>query len=325
MYSFSKFIRAMLAGAAIAFAGSSLATPVCPDRFIRMVIPQPAGGVGDIVGRKLAEKASAILEQQIVVENRAGASTTIGTAVVAAAKPDGCTILHMTTTAVVASAIRNDLPYNLERDLVPFVGVGSFPLALSVTEGSKIKSFADFVAATKAGDGLNYSTGGAGTMAHLSSLKLLNEIHGKGTHVPYKGNAPALQGLLAGDVQFMLPSTFEALPQMQAGKLRVLAVTSETRLASFPNVPTTKELGFADLTPRLWYAFFVPAGTRQEVVSRLQDAFSKAARDPAVLSMLEPRGYISEVRGSADTSAFLKSELARWKKVVQENHITALD
>jgi tripartite-type tricarboxylate transporter receptor subunit TctC len=320
-----EFARTSLPAVLLCLATAASAAPICADKVIRMVIPQPAGGVGDMIGRLLGEKVATILEQQVIYDNKPGASTTIGTAAAAAAKPDGCTILHMTTTAVVASAIRDNLPYNLEKDLIPVVGVGSFPMALSVVETSKIKTFADLVAATKSGEGLNYSTGGAGTMAHLTSLRLLKEINGKGTHIPYKGNAPALQGLLGGDVHFMFPSTSEALPLMQGGKLRVLGVTADNRLPAFPNTPTMKELGFGDFAPRIWYAFLVPAGTRPEVAERFNDAFSKAVTDPGVLAQLNARGYMPEVKSAAETAAFIKAEGARWKKVTQDNNITSLD
>ncbi len=319
------FARTAFAAAAVALAASAVAAPVCADRVIKLVIPQPPGGVGDVVGRMLAEKASTFLEQTIIVENKAGASSTIGTAAVAAAKPDGCTILHMTNTAVVASAINPKLPYNLERDLQPVIGVGSFPMALTVRENSKFKSFADFVAAAKSGDGLTYSTGGAGTMAHLASLRLLKEVGGKGTHVPYRGNAPALQGLLGGDVNFMFPTTFEALPLMQANKVRVLGITSDSRLPTFSNVPTMKELGLGEFNPRIWYAFLLPAGARPEVVTRFHDAFAKAVTDPDIETQLKARGYIPEAKSTAETTAFIKSEYVRWKKVAQENGVTALN
>jgi tripartite-type tricarboxylate transporter receptor subunit TctC len=318
-------VRPMLTAAAIAFAGNALAAPICADRTIKLVIPQPAGGVGDVVGRMIADKAATFLEQPIVVENKVGASTTIGTASVASAKPDGCTILHMTTTAVVASAINEKLPYNLERDLQPVIAVGSFPMALTVLESSKFKTFPDFAAAAKAAEGLNYATGGPGTMAHLASLRMLKEIGGKGTHVPYRGNAPALAGLLGGDVHFFFPTTFEAIPQLAANKVRVLGVTSDARLPSMPNIPTMKELGFPDLTPRIWYAFLLPAGAKPEVVARVQDAFAKAMNDPAIQTQLRARGYIPEAKSTAETAAFIKGELARWKKVAQENNITNLD
>ena len=324
MTKITRLACVMLAAAAAFAGGSAHAAPICADRAIKLVIPQPAGGVGDVVGRMLADKASTFLEQQIVVENKGGASTTIGTAAVAAAKPDGCTILHMTTTAVVASAINDKLPYNLERDLIPVVGVGSFPMALTVLENSRYKTYPEFVAALKA-EGLPYSTGGPGTMAHLASLRLLREVGGKGTHVPYRGNAPALQGLLAGDVSFMFPTTFEAMPLLQGNKVRVLALTSETRLPSFPNVPTMKEIGLGDFTPRIWYAFLLPAGAKPDVVARVQDAFAKAVMDPAIQTQLRNRGYIPEVKSTAETTAFIRAESARWKKVAQDNNITSLD
>jgi tripartite-type tricarboxylate transporter receptor subunit TctC len=321
----SNLARGLLITMVVLAGGSAQAAPVCADKAIRMVIPQPAGGVGDVVARMIGEKVGAVLEQPLFYDNRPGASTTIGTAAVASAKPDGCTLLHMTTTAVVASAIRDNLPYSIERDFVPVVGIGSFPMALTVLESSKFRTFADLIAAAKANDGLNYSTGGTGSMGHLTSLRMLKEAGGKGTHVPYKGNAPALQGLLASDVHFMFPSTFEALPLMQGGKVRVLAVTAESRLPAFANVPTMKELGFADFAPRIWYVFLMPAGTSGEVVNRVQDAFVKAMADPAVMSNLNARGYIAEVRTSSEAATFLKAELVRWKKTVQENNITSLD
>jgi tripartite-type tricarboxylate transporter receptor subunit TctC len=321
----STFARAALAAAALAFGAATRAAPVCADKTIRMVIPQPAGGVGDVVARMIGEKVGAILEQPFLYENKPGASSTIGTAAAATAKPDGCTLLHMTTTAVVASAIRDNLPYNIERDFVPVVGIGSFPMALTVVESSKFRTFADLIAASKSGDGLNYASGGTGSMGHLTALRMLKDSGGKGVHVPYKGNAPALQGLLASDVHFMFPSTFEALPLATGGKARVLAVTAEQRLPSFANVPTMKELGFGDFAPRIWYVFLMPAGTPHDVVNRVQDAFSKAMADPAIAANLASRGYITEVRNAAEAGAFLKAEAARWKKVVQENAITSLD
>jgi tripartite-type tricarboxylate transporter receptor subunit TctC len=260
----------------------------------------------------------------MIFENIPGATTTIGTAAAARAKPDGCTILHMATSGVVASAMRDDLPYNLERDLTAVVGVGSFPLALSVNANSRFKTLNELVNALKSGE-LNYSTGGPGTMAHLAALRLLKATNVKAPHVPYKGNAPAIQGLLAGDVQFMFPSSSETMSLAQAGKLRVLALTSEQRLPTFPGVPTMKELGFADFTPRLWYAFLVPAGTPGDVVSRYHDAFAKVLADPAMQQRLGERGYLTETKGPAEISAQIKSELARWKTVVKENNVTSED
>ena len=137
---------------------------------MRMVIPQPAAGVGDLVGRVLGDKVATILGQKMVIENRPGPTTAIGTAAVATSNPDGCTILNLTASGVVASVMRSDLPYHLERDFTPVVGVGSFPMTLTVLATSKIQSFGDFVAQAKTSQGLNYGSGGPGTLAHLSSV-----------------------------------------------------------------------------------------------------------------------------------------------------------
>lgn len=315
-----------LMAAALCCAGMMhAALAACPDRYMRMVIPQPAGGVGDMIGRVLAEKVGESLKQQMLVENRPGATGTIGAALVAKAKPDGCTNLHLTVSGVVASVIRTNLPYDLERDFTPLAGVGSFPMVLAVSATTKIRSFTDFVAAAQLLDGVNYATGGPGTMAHLSSLQLLKQINGKGTHVPYQGNAPALQGLLSGQAHFMFPSTAEALPLVQGGKLRVLGVTSEKPLAGFPNVPTMKALGLADFSPVLWFAFLVPSATPAATVSQLQDAFANAVTNAVVQERLNVLGFTPEVKKSAEASAMIRAELARWKKVVQENNQTSQD
>lgn len=322
----AKLIRSAVLTAATFGVGSAFSSPAaCPAKYMRMVIPQPAGGVGDLIGRVFGDKVAAILGQPMVIDNRPGATTAIGTAVVATSKPDGCTLLNLTTSGVVASVMGTKLPYSLERDFKPVVAVGSFPMALSVPVNSSIHSFSDLVAAARSSAGLNYSSGGPGTVAHLSSVRLLKEINGKGTHVPYKGNAYAIQGLLGGEVQFMFPTTAEALPLVQGGKLRVLALASEKRVAAFPNVPTLKELGFGDFAPKIWYAFLVPAATPDETVSRLSGAFAKAVADPAVQERLIKLGFTPELRGAADTGAFIKEEASRWKKVVQENNITSQD
>jgi tripartite-type tricarboxylate transporter receptor subunit TctC len=250
-----------------------------PTRPIKMIVPNPAGGVGDLISRVLAEKANAELGQPIVIENRSGATTVIGTDAVARSKPDGYTFLSLTTSGVVVSVLREKLPYNLERDFTPIISVGSFPMALTVSAASSINSFADLVAAARSTRGITYASGGVGTLAHLSSVRLIKELNGAGNHVPYRGNNDAIQALLGNHVQMFFPSTAEALPLATSGEIRVLGVTSEERLPTLPDVPTMRELGFAQFNPRLWYAFLVPANTPANVISRLHDALAKATMD----------------------------------------------
>jgi tripartite-type tricarboxylate transporter receptor subunit TctC len=305
--------------------GATAAHAQCTAPTIKMVVPNPAGGTGDLIARVLGEKAGADLGQPIVVDNISGASTTIGTNTVAKAKPDGCTILSLTSSGVVVSVLRDNMPYNLSSDFVPILGVGSFPMVLTVPANSKIRSFADLVASAKSKDGIVYASGGIGTLAHLSSVRLVGDVGGTATHVPYRGNADAIQGLLGNHVQIFFPSTAEALPLMKSGKVRLLGITSDERLASLPDVPTMKELGFADFNPRVWYAFLAPANTSESTVARYRTALTKAVQDPAVQDRLKALGFAPEVKDSAELAAYMKSEAARWGKVIKDNKITSAD
>ncbi len=322
MTTFTKLICvAVLGAASVSGVGIATAAEACPSKVIKMIIPNPAGGVGDLIGRVLGEKVGAELGQPVIIENKAGATTMIGTEAVARAKPDGCTILSLTASGVVVSVLREKMPYNLERDFTPIIGVGSFPMVMAVPVASKLNSFADVVAAAKSKGGIVYASGGAGTLAHLSTVRLLKQVNGTGNHIPYKGNADAIQGLLGNQVQLFFPSTAEGLSLAKSGKVRLLAVTSEQRIPTLPDVPTMKELGFADFNPRLWYAFLAPANTPANVVRVLQDAFAKAVADPSVNKRLTALGFAPEIKDPAAVSAFMKSEAARWGKVIKDNNI----
>ena len=297
----------------------------CSARVIKMVVPNPPGGSSDLIARVIGEKAAAVLGQSIVVENRAGASTVIGADFVAKAKPDGCTILSMTTAGIVVSVLRDKMPYDLQRDFVPIISVGSFPMVLAVAPDSKLNSLTDVATAAKSANGITYVSGGTGTMAHLAAARLVRELGGTGVHVPYRGNGEAIQALLGNHAQMLFPSTADAGPLMTSGKIRILAVTSDNRLATLPNVPTMKELGYADFTPRLWYAFVAPASTPVEATSRLYGALASAMKDPAIEQRLTGLGFTSEIKDAAAVSAYMKAEADRWSKVIKENNIKSSD
>ena len=305
--------------------GNAAANDPCPGRIYKMVIANPPGGVGDMVGRLLGDKAGTELGQTFVIENRAGATTVIGTDYVAKSKPDGCTILSLTASGVVVSVLKEKLPYNLERDFAPIVGVGSFPIVMAVPTSSKIKTFADLTAAVKSKDGITFASGGVGTLAHLSAVRLINEVGGTGNHIPYRGNPDALQALVGGEVQLFFPSTADALPLVKANKLRLLGITTEKRLPTLPDVPTMKELGFADFNPRLWYALIAPAKTPPEAITKLRGAFTKAVNEPGVQQQLGALGFVTEIKQPAEVTAFMKSEAARWGKVIKDNDIKSTD
>lgn len=324
MFTFKGFVGALaVLAAANLGTGTATAAEGCAAPFIKMVIPNPAGGVGDVLGRTLGDKASAHLGKPVVIENRAGATTTIGTNFVAKSEPDGCTILSLTASGVVISVLRPNLPYDLMHDFVPIMGVGSFPMVLAVPAASNLNSIEDLAKAAKSAQGLTYASGGVGSLAHLSAARLIQEWGGSGLHVPFTGNSGAIQALLGNQVQLFLPSTAEALPLASAGKIRLLGVTSEERLPTLPNVPTMKELGFTNFQPRLWYAFLAPAKTPAKTVSWLADGFTKALMDPAVQERFTQLGFTTDIEDSAATSALMKSEAVRWGKVIKDNNITS--
>jgi tripartite-type tricarboxylate transporter receptor subunit TctC len=318
---YKRISLAVLGAFVFVTATATAAADLCPSKTVRIVVANPAGGVGDLVARVLGDKVSAEIGQAVIVENKPGASTTIGTDAVAKAKPDGCTILSLTASGVVVTEFRANLPYSLQRDFAPIIAVGSFPMVMAVPAESKLNTFADVVATAKSKDGITYASGGAGTLAHLSSVRLLNEVNGTGNHIPFKGNADAIQALQGNQVQLFFPSTAEALSLAKSGKVRLLAVTSEQRVPALPNVPTMKELGFADFTPRLWFAFLAPAKTPPGTVKALEEAFAKAASDRAVNERLMALGFAPEIKDAAALSVFMNAEAARWRKVIKDNKI----
>jgi len=316
------FLGSLVALSPISTAHAQEAYPARP---IRLVIPNPPGGGSDFVARALGDRAAAHLGGQVVVENRAGGATTIGANFVARSAPDGYTILIITTAGIVQGVIQENLPYNLERDFVPIIGVGSEPVALSVSVASNIRSLDDLAAAARSSDGLTCGSGGAGTMAHLACVRLVGDLRGRSTHVPFRGTGPALQALAGGHIEMMFPGVPDVRPVAAAGHVRVLGVTSDERMPELPDVPTMRELGFPDFTPRLWYGFVAPAGTPPSILGRLHDAFEKALREPDMQARLAARGFTVAYQSHEATAAYMRDETARWGQVVRANNLRATD
>jgi tripartite-type tricarboxylate transporter receptor subunit TctC len=323
MVELRKLLCALAALGAASFGGINLATAeeAYPAQFIKMIVAVPPGGPVDLVGRALGEKVGAELGKPVVVENRPGGGTVVGIQAAARARPDGYTILNLTSSGVAMAALQKNLPYDLVRDFTPIIGIGWFPMVPAVPAASNIKSIADLAAATRSANGITYGSGGVGSLAHLAAVRLINELKGTGNHVPYRGNNDALQAVLGNQVQLFFASTAETLPFARSGQIRLLAVTSEQRFSGLPDVPTMKEAGFSDFNPRLWQAIMAPAGTPASIVSRLHDAFARAVLDPSVQGRLNAVGFAAEVREPAALSLFINEEAARWSKVIKENNI----
>ncbi|ROR17932.1 tripartite-type tricarboxylate transporter receptor subunit TctC [Comamonas sp. BIGb0124] len=299
------------------------ATQNCPGGAVKLVIANPPGGTTDLLARILADKSRAVLGQSVMIENKPGATTTLGANYVAKSRPDGCTVLTLTAAGVVASVYRDKLPYNLNTDFVPVSSVGSFPMVIAVSTGSNLRNFQDVVAAIKSKDGIVYGSGGPGSLGHLSTVRLIGDLGGRGNHIPYKGNSEAMHALMADHVQLFFPSAAEALPLATDGKIRLIAVTAAERLSALPDIPTTKELGYPEFNPRLWYGFVVPTGTPEADVTRLREAFMAAANDPTVKERFASLGFASEVGGGQALADHIKREAARWSKIIDDNNLRA--
>jgi len=290
-----------------------------PSRVIKLVVPYPAGGVVDITGRLLADQLQRELNATVIVENKAGAGGTIGANFVAKAEPDGYTILLSgAATHAFAPALFKTLPYDPVADFAPITQVTEGYLALTVPAGSDIKDVAGFVRTMKdKGVSSNYASNGHGTYPHLA-MELLKQTAGiELVHVPFRGGNESVTALLGGQVQVTLNHLPVIQPQTEAGKFRVLATPGPTRALAMPDVPTLRESGY-DIVASAWFGLFAPAKTPREIIGRLSAAVARAAKDPAFVEKLRAQGDEIRVEGPDSFLALQKSELEKWKIVIDK-------
>ena len=294
-----------------------------PDRPIEIVVPFSAGGGTDKISRIIAEDMSKTLKQSVVVVNKPGAGTIIGTSDVARSKPDGYTLLMATFANAVNPSLNKDLPYSPDKDFTPVGLVGTSPNILVVSSKSPYKSVNDIISFAKANPGkLTYGSYGAGTSAHLTAALFENLAEIKMTHVPYKGAAPALTDLLGERID-MIFSAAGVAPQVNAGKLRAIAVTSADRSASFPDIPTIAASGVPAYDAESWYGLFAPAGTPAEVVQKLNAALNDALKTDAFKEKIaQPEGLDARPGEPADLGRYYVKQENLWRKVVQDANIT---
>lgn len=316
--------RAFVVAIATVIASGACLMPACaqdyPNQPIKVIIPNPPGGPGDIIARAFTEKATHIVGKPFVFDYRSGGSTTIGTASAAKAEPDGYTILGLPSAGVGAAAIKKQLRYNLETDFSPLAGIGSVPLVLVVRAGLNINDMTQFSAAVQTGK-LMFGTAGVGTIGHLTSLLLMNEIKGSATHVPFRGNPETLQAVLGGHVDFSILSVADTAAYADSKEVKLLATTADRRLSDLPNVPTMTEVGLPNVNSKLWYAFLAPRNTPPDRIMRLYNAFVEAGKELGTEKQLQNLGFNVEMRNPDELAAMLKQEFARWKKVIEFNNI----
>ena len=308
----------LAAGALIVPAVPRLAAAeTYPTKPIRLVVPVPPAGTFDIVGRLVAQKLSERLGQQIVVENRGGAGTNIGTAVVAHAMPDGYTLLLAGSPGAINATLYNNLDFSFARDIAPVASIERAPLIMVVNPTLPAKTVSEFITYAKANPGkVNMGSGGIGSTGHVAG-ELFNMMAGlKLAHVPYRGEAPAMTDLLAGQVQVVFSTPGSAISYVRAGTLRALAVTGAARMDVLPDVPAIAESlpGYDAVS---WAGIGAPAGTPAEIIDKLNRETDAALADPKLKAQLADFGAIVMTGSPADFAKFIASEIEKWGKVVK--------
>ena len=294
-----------------------------PTRPIRLVVPSSAGaGVTDIMARLVGQRLSESLGQQIVIDNRPGASGILGSEVVAKAAPDGYTLLIANVSLIVNPFLYSKMPYDPLTDFLPVTMVNSAPLQLVVHPSVPANSVAELVAYAKSRPGqLNYGSGGLGSTPYLSA-ELFKSITGIDVvHVPYKGGAPALTELVGGQLTFMIENVPGTMPFVKSGKLRALAITSPQRSPLAPELPTMVEAGVPGYEMSGWNGIFAVKGTPPEIVAKLNTELVKILRAPEVKEQLAALGAEPVGDTPEEFRAFLKADMARWGKIIQEKGI----
>lgn len=309
-----------LAMSAFAYDVAAIEYPVKP---VRVIVPWPPGGLVDVAGRVIGERLQGALGQPFVIENKPGAGGIIGADQAAKAAPDGYTITLTTSALNMNAALGTKLPFEVERDFEPIAAVAYAPSVLVVHPSQGVKSVQELIALAKSRPGkLSYASAGSGTPAHLSAELFKSMLGLDIVHVPYKGAPPAMTDQIAGRVDFHFANAAVALPQVKAGKVRALAVTSAQRFAALPEAPTMIEAGVANFEADQWIGFLAPRGTPRAIVVRLASEIGKALASDKVRAALTQSGMsTAAAAASTDFGAYLKQDLAKWAGVVKSANI----
>ena len=317
-------LASVLAACAGAIASAAGAAETYPQRAIRLIVPYPPGGAGDIIGRILAARLGEAVRQQVVADNRPGGGQVIATQLAARANPDGHTLLLASTTHAINPGLLKKLPYDSIRDFSAITLVADSPLLFLAHPALEVASIQDLVAAAKSRPGrINYASSGPGTGGHLS-VELLKRMTGIDlVHIPYKGAGPALVDLVSGQVQVMCTSPLPSLPHVRAGRLKGLAMTGRARSSAAPEIPTVAESGVPGYESTLWYALLAPAATPQPVLRRLHAETVKAIRLPGVVEQISALGAQPIGNTPQEVTKFLQSEITRWTRLIEQAGIRA--
>lgn len=310
--------------AVLSATGSSLRAQEWPQKPIRLIVPFPAGGGTDIIGRVVGNKLADQLKQPVIVDNKPGAGGNLGVDAAAKSAPDGYTIvLGQTSNLAVNPSLYKGLPYDPVKDLIPVALLADAPLVLVVGHKSPFRTLSEVISAAKAKPGtLTFGSPGSGTVAHLSGELLQSAAGVKFTHVPYKGSSQALQDLMGGRIDAFMSSVPTALAQIKGGKLRAIAVSSTVRSQALPDIPTIAETGLKGVELTTWFGVLAPAKTDAKIVARLNKELNIALEAPEVREKIAAEGG-GPIGGTSEKfGELLRSELPMWARIVKESGAT---
>ncbi|WP_454763275.1 tripartite tricarboxylate transporter substrate binding protein [Cupriavidus campinensis] len=324
-FTISALALALAVAATLPFAAApALAQQGYPDKPIRLVVPFPAGGPTDTAARIIGQKMGESLKQTVVIDNRPGASGTIGAEAVAKSAPDGYTLLMLATPTLLAPHLIARKGYDLFKDFTPIGAAYELPIVMVVNPQSlpDVTDLQQYIAKVKGKPGqFNYTSAGNGSFGHLSTELLKSLGHFDVQHVPYKGSAPAISDLLAGQVPMMFSDMIAALPHIKAGKLRPIAVGSAKRVSFTPDVKTVAEQGFPGFDAAAWGGVLAPAGTPKEIVAALSAELRAALADPVVQQKMLGAGTVASYMPPDQLASRMRNDYVKWGKVIKDNNI----
>lgn len=313
-----RLIPAMLPCLFASFA--ACAVDIYPSKVVRVVVPFAAGGSTDLLARNIAQRLSESWKQSVIVDNRAGGGGIVGSEHVMKSAPDGYTLLVGTvTTHAVSASLYRKLPFDPQRDFTPIIEIAHIPQMLSVHPTIPVRSVKELVALARSRPGeLNYGTAGSGSASHMAMEYFQSMAKIKMVHVPYKGTGPALVELLGGHLAMMFDVIMTSLPHVQSGKLRTLGISGVKRSPITPDVPTIAESGYPGYEAMVWFGFFSPAGTAPDVVRRINEETARSLQSPKMREVLASQGLEVVAGTPAELANRVSTEIAKWRKVIQE-------
>jgi tripartite-type tricarboxylate transporter receptor subunit TctC len=316
-------ILASLLACHLAMAAGSAAAQTYPSKPVRLVVPFPAGGATDVLARVISQYASEKLGQPIVIDNKPGAGGTIGSDLIAKADPDGYNLLIATgSTHSIGPVINPRIPYNVERDFVPVIDIAKTTAVMVVPASLAVKNLAEFIALARANPGkLNFGSSGNGTVSHLAGELFKAQAGVFITHIPYRGTGLVFNDMMSGQVHMLMDNFITSQPQIKAGKLRVLGVTSLERLPFMPDVPTLHEQGLKNFEVSNWFGIYAPHGTPPEIIARVNTAYNQALHDAELRKRLATLGAVPTGGTPQQMAAIVAADTVKWRRLITERKI----